>query len=561
MSVRRALAATLAFLALLLPAGCAALPTSGEPHEFAIEAPQREPLRQYGSAPQPGSSPERLVEDFLLASSAGTYDDYATARLYLTPEASVTWHPGEQVVIFPSDSPPEPETKTELTSVSEVVLTLHTIGSVDTAGLLNTTESGGTTSVSFVLERNNDGEWRIATLEAGLILSQSAFLNSYQEVNLYFPSADLMALIPDPRWYPRARVASHLVQGLIDGPAEMIAPAVTGDLAASLSLPTAGVDVKDRVATVVLEGSARSSEEEKLNLYWSLHATLRQLPAVQTVTVRLNGVELPEDMLPHGPDYRLDRLVGIRDGSIVSGTTTTTLLVADASQAGEGAAEPAVGPLTTSPYAWVNPQLGALNIVDMLADGGRSNQALEVVEPGAPSIDRWGSVWLTSGAVADAVIVVSPSGQTQTVALDREGQPQVVALSPDGARAAVLLQVGDQTEVILAAVVRDDTSGAYKLEQPYVAAQMSPEVTDLTWVGEATLAALVRGASGEPMVESYPLGGWLQTMSAPSSVVRITAASILGSLIVQAADGTAYQRVGAAWIALPGELEQVSYAG
>lgn len=561
MRVRKAVMVASAFLALLVPAGCAALPTSGEPHEFAIEAPQREPLRQYGSAPQPGSSPERLVEDFLLASSAGTYDDYATARLYLTPEASVAWHPGEQVVIFPSDSPPEPETQTELTSVSEVVLTLRTIGSVDSAGLLNTTESGGTTSVSFVLERNNDGEWRIAELEAGLILSQSAFLNGYQAVNLYFPSVDFSALVPDPRWYPRTRVASHMVQGLIDGPAETIAPAVTGDLIANLSLPTAGVDVKDRLATVVLEGPARTSEEEKTTLYWALHATLRQLPSVQTVTVRLNGVELPEGALPPGPDYRLDRLVGIRDGSIVSGTTTTTLVVADATQAGEGAAEPAVGPLASSPYAWIDPQAATLNIVDMLAEVSVAKRVVDVAEPAAPSIDRWGAVWLASGTVADALIMVPPSGQPQTVALGREGQPLVVVVSPDGARAAVLLQVGDHSEVVVAALVREEANGTYTLERPYVAAQMSTEATDLTWVGEATLAALVRGGTGEPVVETYPLGGWLQTMSAPGSVVRITAANILGSLIVQTEDGTAYQRVGAAWIALPGELLQVSYAG
>lgn len=561
MSFRRALMAALAFIALILPAGCAALPTSGEPHEFAIEAPQREPLRQYGSAPQRGSSPERLVEDFLLASAAGTFDDYATARLYLTSAASVRWHPGEQVVIFPSDAPPEPETQVELTSSAEVVLTLHTIGSVDNRGMLSATESGGTTSASFALERNNEGEWRIAELEAGLILSQSAFLNGYQSANLYFPSRDLSALVPDPRWYPRNRVASHLVQGLIDGPAESVVPAVTGDLAANLTLPMAGVGVKDRRATVVLEGPTRASEPEKTALYWSLYTTLRQLPAVQLVTARVNGVELPEDTVPSGPDYRLERLVGISNGSIVSGTMTTTLVVADVEEAGEDPTEPTVGPLTTSPYAWVNPELGTLSIVTLTADGGRKSSVVEVAEPGAPSVDRWSSVWLVSGAVNDGVIVVPESGQPQTVLLGREGEPRVVAVSPDGSRVAVLLQVGEQAEVILAAVVHDDTTGEYTLEQSHVAAQISADAIDLTWVGETTLAALVVGASGEPVVEAYPLGGWLQTMSAPSSAVRLTASTTLGSLIVQAEDGSAYQRAGAAWIALSGELGQVSYAG
>ncbi len=562
MRIRKALGAVVAALALILPAGCAALPTTGEPHEFAIEAPQREPLRQYGSAPQVGSTPERLVDDFLLASSAGTYDDYATARLYLTAEASVSWHPGEQVIIFPSESPPEPEKQSESSESAEVVLSLQTIGSIDGSGVLNATGTVGTTTSTFVLERNLDGEWRIAQLEPGLILSQSAFLNTYQLLNLFFPSADLAALVPDPRWVPRTRAASHLVQGLIDGPSEATMPAVRGQLGANLALPTAGVDVKDRVATVVLEGGARISEEEKSALYWSIHQTLKQLPAVQTIVVRLNGVELEETLLPKGLDYRLDRIVGVSDGSVISASSLASLVVATAEQAGDGARDPAVGPLATSPYAWVNPDADTLTTVD-LEDAGPEVvfDVHEVAALGAPSVDRWGAVWITSDGMVGSVVVVQPLGGPQMVAVGREGIAEQVSISPDGARAAILMSVGDHREVVLAAVVRDAESGNYTLAQPYVVAQISADATDLTWVGEATLAALVDGGTGEPTVQVYPLGGWLQTMSAPSGISRLTASSTLGSLIVQGPDSTAYQRVGAAWIELPDELAWVSYAG
>ncbi len=559
---RRVLGAVGAVLALVVPAGCAALPTSGEPHEFAIEAPQREPLRQYGSAPQVGSTPERLVDDFLLASSAGTYDDYATARLYLTAEASVAWHPGEQVIIFPSDSPPEPLQQSEDGGTAEVVLTMETIGSLDGTGVLNATRTAGTTTSSFVLERNADGEWRIAQLEPGLILSQSAFLNTYQLLNIFFPSADLTALVPDPRWLPRTRAASHLMQGLIDGPSENIMPAVTGALGANLALPTAGVDVKDRVATVVLEGGARISQEERMALYWSIHQTLKQLPAVQTISVRLNGVELSEAALPEGPTYRLDRVVGVKEGAIVSGSSQGSIVIATAKQAGEDARYPIVGPLVTSPYAWVNPNVGTLSTMDSEdLDGDLAPTVHEVEAPSAPSVDRWGSVWVTSGVGAGSVLVVQPGGALQTVTVGREGVAEKVTVSPDGARAAVLMKTGERREVVLAAVVRDEESGGYTLAQAHVVTQISDGATDITWIGDATLAALVGGGSGEPTVEIYPLDGWVQTMSAPSEMVRLTASATVGSLIVQGADSTAYQRVGAAWIELHDELSMLSYAG
>ena len=51
MRLRKILWGCLGVVALLAPSACSSLPQTGEPHEFAIEAPQRDPVRQFGAAP------------------------------------------------------------------------------------------------------------------------------------------------------------------------------------------------------------------------------------------------------------------------------------------------------------------------------------------------------------------------------------------------------------------------------------------------------------------------------------------------------------------------------
>lgn len=555
---RRLSVAVVGVFALLASGACATLPTSGEPHEFAIEAPQREPLRQFGSAPQEGSSPEQLVDDFIRAASAGVYDDFATARLYLTAEAAAAWEPGTQVVVFPAGSPPSASSEDEGDGQSKVVLTVDTIGSVDQSGALSVPSPSGKTNVAFTLTTDEDGEWRISELDNGLILSQPAFLSAYQSVNLYFPSADLSALVPDPRWYPRTRGASHLVQGLIEGPSEQVAGAVDASVVENLGLPTSSVDVKDRAATVALEGETGTQQGERQALLWAIDTTLKQLPAVQTVTVKLNGVEL-EETLPSGPQYRLDRLAGIEDGAVVVGSSTATTVVSDPEAEGAAASDPTVGPVASSPAAWV---VGGKLSVAYLGGAGEDVVVFhDVPGVGAPSVDRFGNVWVASSSAPHSLYLFTSDGAEQVMDAPVDGAVRLVRVSPDGARVALLVDSGGKTQVVLAALYRDPEGGTYSLQQAETLTQFSETLIDLTWVGETTIAGLAAHSGSQRSVEVQPLGGWIQTMTAPEGATSITASSIVGSMIVQREDGVAFQRAGAAWIELEDALEQMSFAG
>lgn len=564
-ATRRSLVVVLTLVMALVATaagGCSRLPTSGDIHEFPIEAPLRDPIRQFGAAPQAGSNPQRIVEDFLRASAAGIYDDFATARMYLQPEASVTWRPYEQVVIFPTDAAPNSTLADEGEEEAQVSLALTTLGTIDKEGILQTAATQGSTLTSFTLTKNTEGEWRISALDDGLILSQSAFLDGYQSSNLYFPSSDLSALIPDPRWYPRARMASYLMQGLIAGPSEELAPTVAGDLAADLSLPTGGIEVHDRVATVNLEGPLLFSEQDRIGLSWSITETLRQVPTVQSVDIRLNGVAQHSDPLPSGPAYRLDRVTGIRAGEVLVGSTPTLTTVQSAGEAGENASDPSIGPVESSSVAW---RVSAENALFLTQVGADTPREFSLAKPGEPSVDRYGNVWATQGGLAGAVVMFPANEESEPVKIPvgHGGTPIKVALSPDGARIIFLVRGngGSTAEVLMGTVVRDPRTHAYSVTAVHQLDQFSSGTVDIAWMGETTVVGLAVQDSGEASVQVLPLRGWIQTYSAPPDVVRVTASTSIGSILVQRNDNTLFQRAGAAWIELGDETKDINFAG
>src|SRR5947207_1890371 len=94
-----------AILVTLLATGCATIPSSGPVGSAPIPAPPAGGGVSGGGliveGPQPGWNPEQVVSGFLLASASFTHH-HATAREYLTANASKSWQLGAQVTILAS---------------------------------------------------------------------------------------------------------------------------------------------------------------------------------------------------------------------------------------------------------------------------------------------------------------------------------------------------------------------------------------------------------------------------------------------------------------------------
>ncbi|HSA49878.1 MAG TPA: LpqB family beta-propeller domain-containing protein [Yinghuangia sp.] len=261
----RALAA--AVVLALLAAACASMPSSGKvqdvPRDEAAGAADEQQVRVFGVPPQPGWEPSSVVEGFLEAVTSDEAD-YQTARQYLTPDASATWNPKGGIKVLenaPLVETGQPQQTTSDTPATVVRVTGTQVADVDEDNVF--TPSPTTVSDAFVLRKNNDGQWRIAELPNGLVLSLAEFQRIFTSVNMYWyavpdPGTERI-LVPDPIYLrTRDALATRLVEELLHGPTQWLAPAVRSSFPPRTTL-------LDRTVTIDDGGnvSLRLSDEAK----------------------------------------------------------------------------------------------------------------------------------------------------------------------------------------------------------------------------------------------------------------------------------------------------------
>ncbi|MEK8228087.1 hypothetical protein NKG05_21370 [Oerskovia sp. M15] len=119
---------------------------------------------------------------------------------------------------------PRPDLRRGGRGVGEVSVTgrASIVGALDKRGVFTEDVPGGTSEVAFGLVKQADGQWRIETVEDGLLLSQSSFLAAFRPTRLYFPSVDREVLVPDDRWFPNRTWQTSAVKETLTGPAEWL---------------------------------------------------------------------------------------------------------------------------------------------------------------------------------------------------------------------------------------------------------------------------------------------------------------------------------------------------
>lgn len=532
-------------LSALVCVSCATLPKSGDPQVFTIEAPTRDPLYQMGSGPRVDSTQIQLISDFLRACQAGASDDYQTARQYLTATAAATWQPEAAVLIYGADESPEVVAPSE----SEVTVSVHTKGSLDERGELSGAD-GSEARVGFHLEKNSEGEWRISRLDDGVLLSQPSFLTAFQAVQLYFLAPTQDSLVPDPRWYPSKRLASHLINGLIAGPSAELNDAVYTALNTSMMLPTQGVETgEDQIVNVDLVGSVPEGQAVRDHLAWQVTATLSQVPSTTGVSISLNGVELEPVAPPFGPRMWLDRAVGVEDGIIVVGEGESWSPLGVDTQG--SVSHPSIGPASDGVVAWLSDR----ELV-VLRDGDIASTGIITDLP--PVVDRWGWVWVVPDG-AKQLVAVGPRGEQAqlTNEIVDSGRLRAAAMAPDGVHLALVS--GTTGTATVQSVLRDGRGVPVGLGAPE-AQQFSGDVYDITWAGATSLAALT-GTEEDPDVEILTLGGFVQVATGRSGAVAITGASSTSRIYLQTSDNMLYSRAGALWRPLGKKVADVSFPG
>lgn len=512
MSLARSLGRVLPpVLTLLLAVGCATVPERSDV-VVVRSVPPAQPAAVAG--PSPGTSPFRLVRDFIEA-TGDPANGHAAARAFLTREAARNWNDGQGLTVI-EDSPDTPVTGPgEPGDARSVVVRANTVGRLNPDGSF-VADSGQLTRQLDLVREN--GEWRITGPRPGVLVESTAFQRNYRQVQVYFADPSRGTLVPDVRWLPAqpdATLANRVLDLLLAGPSESLRAAVVSGLPPDARLRS-NVIVDSKGRTVIdLAGLGGLSEPDRRLAAAQLVSTLDGLVR-SPLRLLADGQPLVAgkptwsamDVAPYtaaagpSPDVSGKVVYGGRlrgfDGEPVPGPAGSGALqvrsAAQSSPNGEWLATVVTGP-------GGRPQLRV----------GRTGQPMTVVQLNAATMTRptWrpsgSEVWTVIDGTTVAGVALSESGvpttyQVDTAELAALGPITDLRLSRDGIRAAAV--VGGR--LVVATVVTD--SGVVSLRHPRELRTANlPVSASVAWARADLLT--VASAESSPQVSEVSVDG------------------------------------------------------
>lgn len=533
-------------LTLVLTA-CGTLPMSGPVTQFERDIPDSESLVLKGFGPVEGSAPAVIVRDFLRASAAGWSDDFQVARAYLSEDARKTWRPEAQVQIYSDDQTPNLGADD-----GSVTVVANVNGVVTPDGKYEVQSNPSRVQLGYELIQDENDQWRINDLPDGVLVSRSSFHAAYTLASVYFLSPDMKALVPDPRWYPSRRLASYLMQALIEGPSPEIMPAVVSAMPAGAQLPLQQVEITDGRAEVQVEGEDLATRAQQSAFKWQVTSTLMQVPSVSEVSIRNNETNLDDVPVPSGPTWAMDTTVGISEEGLVIDDGSGPVLVTPIDEMGDDPRDATIGPVDSSPLAYISGDqlVGVHQAMDPRTLYSRKNLS-------RPSIDRLGWIWST---VEDQIIAANlyTDQPVELASPWTSGDPlRGITISPDGSR-ALLLRGGKGGSVWSAAVKRSTDGTPIGLDVPNRIEVGDGKVFDVSWAGN-TSALILQEGSDQHQVTIVTIASSPETLRAPNDAIRISGGATPQAILLDNGEDTVYLRSGASWRSTTTELTGESY--
>jgi len=525
----RRTAKILVLLCVLVCAGCATMPITGpvmsEPRQVLEEGPGG--VTFVAEPPPQGAPPSMIIRGFLTA-MAGFGQDYATAREYLTTEASDTWNPADsEVLIYASGTTPRVEEGTmQVTMSGALIGYLHPDGSfVGSEDLI--------WEHDFGMVREN-GEWRISDPPAGLALSQYMFSQSYMRIDTYFFPTSGSTLVPDPRYVPRGAWDRTTAAGLVlDGPSdwlEFIAdPGIREDvfLDGDVTLSNLGV------AEVPLScGSQGLPTSDATVLAIEIAATMRDMTGVSRVRLLCDGSPLPLSGASQDASLPVSIVDNYSSPRAMTPATIVTVHDGIVASMSDSVFTPVPGEWGTIQHSIHSFAISAdLNQIAAVTDDGLmigplgdgpSVQILAGSDFLRPQYDSRGNLWAV-GSVNGHLGIYTVAKQDLVRAIMDQKPPTVVTVnttalddmdvqgfqvSPDGHRILFIRHVdsndGGRMEVGISLITYEkDVASAIIAWKPirliWEEAQFK-SIVDLAWMGPSSFVLLAGSGTASPRV-------------------------------------------------------------
>jgi len=499
--------------------------------------------------PTEGATQEEILRGFL-AAATGAQNNYRIARSFLAEETATTWNPQANTLVRGREGSVTRDDDDTLRYSAPI------IAAVDAFGRYSAAEGGVQELEPFDFV-DVDGQWRIAAVGDGIVLSQQEFPSSFSQHTLHWFDPTFANLVPDLRWFPsRSEVASSIVQALLDVPPPWLDEAVVSALPEGIQLGLSTVEVTAGEARVDLTGEVLSlTNDARQRLRQQLTASLRTVSGLATVqiTVDRNPIAIVGDPTV-GP-------------SAVPQVDARLLLRAD-DEFGYGGGggldalpgiSAAVIELEADAVALsVDQRLAAIRTsagVSALREGS-DEPVLVDARPGmvAPAIDGFGVIW---SAAADAATslpgglrVSLIDGTTQAVETGLGAGDRLIsmAVSRDDARVLMLLDGSTGPRLVVAAVLRDEASGLPLRLGPFETLPvLAGAPIDAAWADPVRVAVMVV-ADESAVVQLVEIGGRARSLGRPAEAVQIVGGNNgVEGLRVRDAAGLVLEPRGSGW--------------
>ncbi|MFJ8351437.1 LpqB family beta-propeller domain-containing protein [Streptomyces sp. NPDC094153] len=532
---RPARAVAYAACGVVLLAGCASMPDSGDLRDVESTPRQDSQLRVFAMPPREDARPMEIVQGFL---EALTSDDpqYATARQYLTGEASGHWRPEQSTTVLAGSPDIQVDRITERDSTDNCAfaLTGSKVARVDEQQ--SYTPMGGNYSQPVHLTRDKkSGQWRIDVPPQGVVMGQSDFQRNYTSVNKYYFASDSSSgsaasatAVADPVFVRRRVDAmTQVVRSLLSGPTKWLKPAVSSSFPSGTALrrgvTSLAPDDQNRLTVPLNEKASGVGREKCREMATQLLFTLQNLtPTVDAVTLeRADGGTLcsfesdrAESVATRGsvrrPDYLYfvddkQRLVRISDTGTASGVEPVPGALGEGVQKLKAAAvswdeRTAAGVGSDGRSLFVSSLVtgGALEAPVLQSQGRAEGDGLTV-----PSWDARGDLWVADRDPARPRLWVLEQGGGEPLEVKvpgLKGRVDAVRVAADGVRIALVVKADDNSKsLFIGRIERDEKAG----ERPVVSVlglrSAAPELEDvsaMSWAGDSRLVVAGREQGG-----------------------------------------------------------------
>lgn len=527
---------------LIFSTGCAQLPHDGQvmvgPN---IEAGLETDYLYYSpSGPSEDASQESILQGFINAGT-GPQNDYAVAREYLTDDLAANWKPNNKVLVEAS--------RPLITMIDEdrASVSVPLVAVVDERGSYQVASPGDAEVLSFAFVKVA-GQWRISEAPDLTMVIRPVFDVIFKAYSIYFYDNQSKYLVPDVRWFPsRASTSTRLISALLNGPSEWLANTVHSAIPQGTTLNLSTVKIAEGVASVDLSKKAltATSHQKKL-LQAQITKSLMQLPSVYSVQVSIERGLLDTYNLTN--DFsRVLTPVALVEDDLVHIDSSNQTQVAGAQQVLKNLKASEFGLSAEENLAAFVTDDGVF-LSNLAKPGERPKLLSNRTDFLAPVIDKQGNTWLVANN-GGSTLVFDAAG-TRLNFDPRWLQAQKVvsfSISDEGSRIAAIVAEGNNTKLLVSAVVRLDSGLPRYLDLP-ISPNSATSLFSVDWLDETRLGLLEKQESNYVQPWVTLVGGATSSLPTISNAESIVGAGQTSTIYALDIFGSMHLYRGNTWI-------------